>query len=306
MSISTEARKILMPVSKNQIPTSPIYQNFSSNLMTQCTRHGSIASVCRALGMNRQQFNKYLSGTQLPSPATLEKICRLFKIDATALFEKPAEWHPHDLQSATEGLDVLERLSTAHKRRITQLLETSRTVKLKEGAYFMYYPWRRDPQLCARAAIIIRHRNDLTHFSRFLKIRLAGDNQKLYYQAKHDGLVFETENSHYFVGRNASGFGDVSLLSFGPSNQLRKDLMSGIALVKDTRADPVALRVVLEFQGGGSIVRRTIKAAGLLSSSDPTVPEEVRRCFAITPGLNVPQLRPYSMIDDIYTQSPAV
>ncbi len=48
------------------------HQNFAANLLALCNRHGTIASVCRLLGINRQQFNKYLAGTNLPGPAILD------------------------------------------------------------------------------------------------------------------------------------------------------------------------------------------------------------------------------------------
>ena len=36
--------------------------HLSKNLRLLCAQHGSIARVCREIEINRQQFNRYLSG----------------------------------------------------------------------------------------------------------------------------------------------------------------------------------------------------------------------------------------------------
>ncbi len=56
------------------------------NLRHLCGFHPSISSVCRALGINRQQFNKYLSGCAIPSVFLLGKIARFFGVNTEELF----------------------------------------------------------------------------------------------------------------------------------------------------------------------------------------------------------------------------
>src|SRR5215475_9721310 len=65
-------------------------QNFATNLRLLCGRHRSVSELCRRLAINRQQFNKYLAGTSLPSPATLGRICAFFAIDQGDILLAPA------------------------------------------------------------------------------------------------------------------------------------------------------------------------------------------------------------------------
>lgn len=50
-------------------------ESFAKELRLHCARKGSIGQLCKATGINRQQFNKYLAGQMLPGARTMRKIC---------------------------------------------------------------------------------------------------------------------------------------------------------------------------------------------------------------------------------------
>ena len=60
-------------------------ENFSKNLRTLCNNQISVAHVCRKMEINRQQFNKYLSGQIYPSKYNLNKICQYFQFSEEEL-----------------------------------------------------------------------------------------------------------------------------------------------------------------------------------------------------------------------------
>jgi transcriptional regulator with XRE-family HTH domain len=64
----------------------PMDKNFSSNLRSLCADYGSISQICREIGLNRQQFNRYLNGTSLPSAHNLRRIARHFGLSEELLF----------------------------------------------------------------------------------------------------------------------------------------------------------------------------------------------------------------------------
>ncbi|KUF08847.1 helix-turn-helix domain-containing protein [Pseudoponticoccus marisrubri] len=47
----------------------------------------SISALCRELGINRTQFNRYLAGESFPRPDVLHRICTYFGVDARILLE---------------------------------------------------------------------------------------------------------------------------------------------------------------------------------------------------------------------------
>lgn len=67
---------------------------FGDNLRVLCSTYSSVAGLCRELGVNRTQFNRYLSGESFPRPDVLHQICRFFDVDARILLEPVADLKP--------------------------------------------------------------------------------------------------------------------------------------------------------------------------------------------------------------------
>ena len=60
---------------------------FGENLRKLSESYSSVAGLCRELGINRTQFNRYLSGESFPRPDVLHRICQFFEVDARVLLE---------------------------------------------------------------------------------------------------------------------------------------------------------------------------------------------------------------------------
>lgn len=60
---------------------------FGSNLRRLADQYPSVSQLCRELGINRTQFNRYLSGESFPRPDVLHRICTFFHVDARILLE---------------------------------------------------------------------------------------------------------------------------------------------------------------------------------------------------------------------------
>lgn len=60
---------------------------FSSNLKELSKAYPSISELTRQIGINRTQFNRYLSGESFPRPDILAKMCMFFNVDARVLLE---------------------------------------------------------------------------------------------------------------------------------------------------------------------------------------------------------------------------
>src|SRR5210317_1750974 len=62
-----------------------ISHDFSKNLKLLCSRYHSIAQICRDIGINRQQFNRYLNRGGMPSAHNLFRIARYFVVSEEEL-----------------------------------------------------------------------------------------------------------------------------------------------------------------------------------------------------------------------------
>lgn len=80
-----------MPAKRTENPSSPdpakLRAIFGANLRQLSGQFRSVAGLCRELGINRTQFNRYLSGESFPRPDVLHRICSFFGVDARILLE---------------------------------------------------------------------------------------------------------------------------------------------------------------------------------------------------------------------------
>ncbi|WP_254428709.1 MULTISPECIES: helix-turn-helix domain-containing protein [unclassified Ruegeria] len=58
---------------------------FGANLRRLARQYPSVSELCRQLGINRTQFNRYLGGESFPRPDVLDRICNFFEVDARIL-----------------------------------------------------------------------------------------------------------------------------------------------------------------------------------------------------------------------------
>lgn len=72
---------------------------FGQNLRNLARSEHSISDLCRRIGINRTQFNRYLSGEAFPRPDVLQRICAHFSVDARILLE-PLDTIRHDWRIA--------------------------------------------------------------------------------------------------------------------------------------------------------------------------------------------------------------
>ncbi|UWP93535.1 helix-turn-helix transcriptional regulator [Aliiroseovarius crassostreae] len=81
-----------MSQTENEYSPREIYQVFSRNLRELVARApSSVTQICREIGVNRTQFNRYLAGQASPRPDILHKICVYFQVDARILLEPLAD-----------------------------------------------------------------------------------------------------------------------------------------------------------------------------------------------------------------------
>ncbi|WP_300520509.1 XRE family transcriptional regulator [Aliiroseovarius sp.] len=67
--------------------TRELHGIFADNLRILASGERSVSELCRELGINRTQFNRYLSGQASPRPEALQRICTHFGVDGRILLE---------------------------------------------------------------------------------------------------------------------------------------------------------------------------------------------------------------------------
>lgn len=274
-------------------PFSP-HRNFADNLRALCARHGSIAAVCRALGMNRQQFNKYLSGSTLPNVATLEKICGFFRIESESLFQDPA-----GLTTPKAEASPLAGLPLPGFGLAASAFAAMQPATLRPGCYHVHSLWPRDETMCLREALLVQNKGGATVFTRFTKYRDLAQRPRYFLSGRHDGIVLEQEKARYLLSLNRKGCGEVSLISLGAENALAQGFLSGLALGVSPSGTPQAVRATLQYRGCADVLKRTIREAGVLPLADPSIAREVRQSLTLAPQRPTAHLEAFSLLDGL-------
>ncbi|PYE82372.1 XRE family transcriptional regulator [Pseudoroseicyclus aestuarii] len=63
---------------------------FSKNLRSLCAEQRSVSAICREIGLNRQQMERYLKGAAMPSAHNMRRLCLFFDLPEAALLGDPA------------------------------------------------------------------------------------------------------------------------------------------------------------------------------------------------------------------------
>jgi transcriptional regulator with XRE-family HTH domain len=210
-----------------------IHQVFAANLRERCKGYSSIADACRAVGINRQQFNKYLSGAMLPNARSLKRICEAFGIEDWELFT-------NDHRTISQKSPAITRLNEliAKNRSFHRVLELCLQTKFRQGTYKCFFPLPGMDGCLVGSVLSVSNSSGFTTFTRHTLISSPSDPQKWLAYGKHRGIVMSNGTYDFLIAHNTVSPNNMSLMC------LPRDATGGIG----TR---VGLAIV---QGGNPLV----------------------------------------------------
>ena len=191
------------------------------NLRRLCAGEPSIASVCRALGINRQQFNNYLSARNLPNETVVRKVCEFFKVEPYELF-LPADHAPREPERNGPVRKFVDEIVSA---------SDAGGALPEVGSYFVYFEAAFDPSALMRSYMEISDALGFLTFSRITKIPInEARARRTTLWSRHDGLV-RSEGQHvHWSGYNIRATARPSLL-IGRALRTPPILYAGVGLI---------------------------------------------------------------------------
>jgi hypothetical protein len=229
---------------------------FAKNLRWLCDGQPSIASVCRDTGINRQQFNRYLAGTAIPSAQVMRVICMKFSVAEASMF-LPNEELKH-LVGMDRSADDITRLLGAIGAR--------KPDKLKPGFYFRYEPVHRvnGPHLLRTLYFV---QDNERNFSFRARRRLVDNGAKASGNDCHrlTGTILKISNYLYFFEIRLPATDELSFAVFGNASGINH-LRSGMVFHQKH-----AKRAALEYIGEAVNVRQLLKRCGYITLDEPGI-----------------------------------
>ena len=253
-----------------------VHKIFAENLRRECSQYRSIAAVCEGIGINRQQFNKYLAGGTIPNVLTLRRICSFFKISEQQLFIDPQEPAP-ELVRASDSKFNLRPISNGPFGFLAKASKNFDFTSefLNEGCYFCYFPIPNMPGMLIRSLICMKNEGRFTSFVRLTTFSAANAKSKSIARGRHIGTAFSTQTEVYFLGVNRYSPFQPSLMAIEKSSLNQKNYGIGFVLTR-TGHDLANVPTFINYVDDGRSIRTMISTLGLIHEDDESVDPEVR------------------------------
>jgi transcriptional regulator with XRE-family HTH domain len=268
-----------------------VYKIFARNLREECSRFDSIAQLCRDSGINRQQFNKYLSGSTIPNARTLERLCTFLGIEDAQLFIRPEDKSAlHDLRgiqtkSTPENLSLTKFLHAVNlKNRLPQFATPSS--ELVVGVYNCYFPLEGIPNFLMRSVLKTSVVGNEMRFIRHTRIKSPSSRSEHVAFGKHHGFVIDDSTSVVLLGRNIHSPNNISAIFIRKVPMFGLRIKTGLAFAQGVTTS-FACRVCIESLGNSQVALKTaLRESGIVAVTDPTVSKAVLNAMTQPVELN--------------------
>lgn len=263
---------------------------FAENLRLLCSRKGSISDICRKIGINRQQFNKYLSGKHMPSSENIRVIASYFGVGPNIMLSESEHFRTLVEGNFFEVLDGLRQSPQVIRFLDAMTVSNKMTMGQYVGCYDRYQFSSIYARCILRSAFcIFRNGNFLNHY--YMERFPSRDNPvKTEYIFKYHGFTFPIEDRLFCIDFESVQKNEMTFGIFSPVQRNSKQFMFGIAsgIAATMFRQPFATRAALHFRRPGLLSRSELESTSALDMSDPSIPREAREYLGEGPDMIKP------------------
>ncbi|MCY4555185.1 MAG: helix-turn-helix transcriptional regulator [Chloroflexi bacterium] len=243
--------------------------DFSLNLRLLCSRHPSISELCRQIGLNRQQFGKYLNGSTLPSAHNLRRVCAHFDIDERELFE------PHEVFRARHGVVASDPRNLPWKALFQAFPGDRVLLRRYLGLYHSHFVSPSWPGTIMRALVLMYEREGFV-MSRTVE-RAVDPERGVRQRSKYEGLVSFRGERLFVVEREALFRDSIVETILFPAHRHQLTYLRGMTFGVSwrPRRAPYASRSIWKRLRDGTDARAALRSCGVFAldnrALDPVV-----------------------------------
>ena len=255
---------------------------FATELREQCARMGSIAQLCKATGINRQQFNKYLAGQIFPGARNLRKICSYLGVSEERLISGYLARNigAENASACISDYDrpVTPRANDNSPERLAQAV-------LQNGFYRAYFPVPKHPGLVARWLVHIETGPDgeqihscRNHIHNGPSLGFAAN------RIRYDGPVTYGLDEACFIGTSRTPRALQCTIYVKLKPVVLGEYFSAMVLTR--RPDgSIALSGMLHFLGARCSAREALGGLGIARLDDPMTDPLIVRVMSSAPAV---------------------
>ncbi len=244
--------------------------DFSSNLRNLCTEKPSITHVCREVGINRQQFNRYLSGKGLPSAYNLRRICNYFDLKEADLFlpyERFETLHIINPQKSTKTpINILSQAFPGKLGAMRRYL----------GVYYSHFftpSW--DGKILR--GLVLLYEKDGYVISRSVE-RGTNPEETIRIKVRYDGLASYRKNRIFLVESERGDEGSLIETILFPAHRQQITYLRGMTMgvAWRPRLMPYSSRTIWQRASERTSAREALNSCGVFSIDSRHINKTVR------------------------------
>lgn len=250
--------------------------DFCRNLRMLCSYYRSIADVCRKLGLNRPQFNRYLSGKAKPSANTMRRMCDFFGVEEHEIL-MPYEQFQRLIQVRPQPSVVASPLQSSESEHLQRLRQFSAsTVDRYLGYYFEYYFSMACPGKVLRTLVCIEKQGEGVYYQRTERLREVKGGPVCH--GRYVGVVNFLSDRIFMSDYETITGNEMTQTILFPSFKNRITRLSGLRIGVSGSGErmPCCARVVFEYLGESINLKRALRMCGLYEPNDSSIGASLR------------------------------
>ena len=251
--------------------------DYAKNLRLLCDEYGTVSDVCRGIEINRQQFNKYLSGQITPNRHNRRRISEFFKVDDEHLnssHEQFAQQLTRENHSVSEpsGLPgFFVQMTEALPNEVDKL-------RRYIGYYYQSFYSLGFEGYIIRSLVSVYEQDGIIRTKAIEHLSDEDHEFQDTYVFKYLGTMFYLSDRIFLLEYETLTKHALNLTILNTSHRSKITTLSGITTGVSSRAtrEPSACRTEWEFLGKQIDVRNALKSCRLYKPESDEVSDAVR------------------------------
>ena len=251
----------------------PAQSNIAINLKSLCTAETSVSVLCRKIEINRQQFARYLSGENHPSPHNQLKIERYFGIETGALHMPKQDFE--DRYGSTK-----EHTGSAKNhigRLVGQTFDTDlRRLRPYLGYYHSYfYSFGWQGMIMKTLVCLYEHEGQVLSKS-IERLRDPVTGHRFVF--KYSGIVTMKAERLFIAETSTLSAGEMAMTILYSTYRSQATKLSGLTMGSSSasRREPTVARVIYSKIGTNVDMKKALRTCGLLLPSSLEIPADIK------------------------------
>ncbi len=252
-------------------------QQVAANIRYLCESKASISQVCRDTGINRQQFNKYLSGKFAPSRMNLEKLALYFSVDANSFFLPQDDF----LKALSAPQALISGFDNPQVNTLAGLLFQKAPAELRRycGFYHGYYYSMSYPGYITKSLCQFYEQDGWILTKTIEKIRKKEDPQHRGSAFKYSGAVSMIADRLHLVERETLLNKNVFFTILYPSYKSTVEYLYGVSegVSASGAKFPACRNIIYEYLGNEIDIRAALGTCGVYSDETDHISMQIKK-----------------------------